>query len=95
MSAFSATNGDLACLDGALSRRGVARIGVAAAEVFPLLLLQTKRGKNGDHSSTLTPAMPKPDNCRSILQNFLQQISHPPLWRRAMPTGGGASVAQV
>jgi len=43
---------------------GMARIGVVAAEVFPLYC------------------------CK-------QQISHPPLWRRAMPTGGGASVAQV
>jgi hypothetical protein len=43
MSAFSAINGDLARLDGALSRRGMGTIGVGTEA----LVLKTKRGKNG------------------------------------------------
>jgi len=63
---FSATNGDLASLGWSIIPPGMAKIGVAAE--VSALLLQTKRGKNGGQSSTLT---------------------------LAMPTGGGASVAQV
>jgi len=41
------------------------------------LVLQGKRGKNGGSVLNFDTGKAKSHNCRSILQNFLQQISHP------------------